>query len=304
MLVLIAGITGNVGQHLARHAVSKGLQVRGLARTPSKHDASIPLESFITSKNYYDIPALEAAVQGVDAVIVAYLGLPELQVDGALLLLRAAERAGVKIFHTATWTYDFRKTPFGAHESYDPYVAFARTVELSSSIKPIYMLTGVLAEVMFSLPGRADFSPSNGGVYDPQDRRFEYYGDGDEKYQWTTEEDAAKFTIEVIMSEEVQKGNGGFFQAWSGEHSVKEMAAAYEKVKGRPIELKRMGSIQDLEKKALEARAQGTPGGFWGYIGNFYQLFTINRQWILEGENGFPDVKRTRLERFLERLEG
>lgn len=82
MLVLIAGITGHVGQHLARHAIAKGLSVRGLSRSPDKLDPSLKLESFVKSKNNYDVPALEAAVNGVDAIVVAYMGTPELQIDG------------------------------------------------------------------------------------------------------------------------------------------------------------------------------------------------------------------------------
>ena len=299
MLVLIAGITGHVGQHLARHAIAKGLSVRGLARSPEKLDPSIKLESFIQSKTYYDIPALDAAVKGVDAIIVAYMGTPELQVDGHLLLLRAAERAGVRIFHTASWTYDFRKTKFLEHESYDPYVAFQRIAELTSPIKPIYVLTGVLAEVMFSVEGRADFSPRSGGVFDPQEKCFEYYGTGEEKYQWTTEEDAAKFSIEIIMSERARSGDGGFFSAWSGEHSVLEMVEVYEKIHGKSIKLKNMGTVEDLERKALADRAKSTPAGLRGDIGAFYQLFTINKRWVLTDENMFPNVERTSLEELL-----
>lgn len=300
MLILIAGITGNIGQHLARHAIAKGLTVRGLGRSPEKLDPSIELESFVKSKNYYDTPALEVAVNGVDAIIVAYMGTPELQIEGQLLLLRAAERAGVRIFHTSTWTYDFRKVKFLEHESYDPFIAFRRIVELSSTIKPIYMLSGVLAEVLFSVEGRADFSPRNGGPFDSKEKRFEYYGTGHEKYQWTTEEDAAKFSIEAIMSEQGRSGSGGFFSAWSGEHSVIEIAKVYEKVHGKSIGLKNMGTVEELEKKALTSRAQSNPAAFWAYIGAFYQLFTINGRWVLPDENMFQNVRRTTLEEFVE----
>lgn len=51
----------------------------------------------MVSRNHYDIAALERAVDGVDAVVCAYAGLPELALEGQLLLLRAAERAGVKV---------------------------------------------------------------------------------------------------------------------------------------------------------------------------------------------------------------
>ncbi len=99
MLILIAGITGHVGQHTARAGLQRGHQIRGLGRSPDKLDKAIhaQLESFVTSKTYYDVQALEKAVQGVDAVICAYSGMPELALDGQLLLLRAAERAGVTV---------------------------------------------------------------------------------------------------------------------------------------------------------------------------------------------------------------
>ena len=98
MLILIAGITGNIGHHAARYGLEKGHQIRGLARSPDKLDLALraKLESFVVSKTYYDIPALDKATSGVDAVICAYGGLPELHLDGQLLLFRATERAGVK----------------------------------------------------------------------------------------------------------------------------------------------------------------------------------------------------------------
>ncbi len=99
MLILIAGITGNIGKQVARAGLERGHKLRGLGRSPKKLDPAIHsgLESFVESKTYYDVSALEQAVKDVDAVICAYGGLPELALDGQLLLLRAAERAGVKV---------------------------------------------------------------------------------------------------------------------------------------------------------------------------------------------------------------
>lgn len=99
MLILIAGITGNIGKQAASAGLQRGHRIRGLGRSPAKLDdeLSAGLESFVVSDNYYDIAALERAVKGVDAVICAYAGLPELALDGQLLLLRAAERAGIKV---------------------------------------------------------------------------------------------------------------------------------------------------------------------------------------------------------------
>jgi len=100
MLILIAGITGNMGKHLAQSALDRGHQIRGLGRSPKSLTSELryKLERFIVSSSYYDIPAIEQAVRGADAIVCAYSGLPELQLEGQLILLRAAERAGVKVY--------------------------------------------------------------------------------------------------------------------------------------------------------------------------------------------------------------
>lgn len=88
-----------VGQPCAEYAISKGHQVRGMGRDPAKVPASLreKLEGFVTSSGIYDIPALDKAVSGVDAIVCAYGFSPEVVLEGQLLLLRAAERAGVKV---------------------------------------------------------------------------------------------------------------------------------------------------------------------------------------------------------------
>lgn len=99
MLILIPGITGMVGLPCAHAALSRGHAVRGLGRNPNKLPKGLSqrLESFVQSTSIYDIPALNRAVKGVDAIICAYTYAPEVVIEGQLLLLRAAERAGVKV---------------------------------------------------------------------------------------------------------------------------------------------------------------------------------------------------------------
>lgn len=71
--------------------------MRALARNSLKLPAERleKLEAFVYSISYYDIDALDHACAGVDAVIFAYTGIPELQLKAQLLLLRAAERAHI-----------------------------------------------------------------------------------------------------------------------------------------------------------------------------------------------------------------
>ncbi|KAJ5355849.1 NAD(P)-binding protein [Penicillium concentricum] len=301
MLILIAGITGNLGKHLARVGLEKGHQVRGLGRSPDKLDDKTKdqLESFVVSSSYYDTPALDRAMIGVAAVICAYSGRPELVLDGNLLLLRAAERAGIKIYLASSWNVDWRHVRFGDHESFNPFLSFRQQVAITSAMKPIWIFTGVLAEVFFSVPGHGDLSPKNHGIWDPAAKTIDLWGTGREKFDWTTEANAAEFSIAIIESPEASQG--GFYSVRSGCHSLREIKAVYERVRGSEVKLIEKGSVEELEKTALQARARGSLLAFWEYIGYFYQLVTIDGSAVLRNldNDRFPDVKPTGLEEFL-----
>ena len=111
MLVLVAGVSGNMGPYFIQHALAAGHQVRGLGRSPSKlpSDLLSKLESFIELPNYTDAPTLAGAVKGVDAVICAYRGFPTAVLESQIALLRATEAEGIKIYHAHSFTCDWTK---------------------------------------------------------------------------------------------------------------------------------------------------------------------------------------------------
>lgn len=84
------------------------------------------------SASYYDTPAIEEAVGDVDAVVSAYANVPGLTLGGQLILLRAAERAGIKRYVAISWSYDWMKIRLCKHKSCDEFICFKRHVELSS----------------------------------------------------------------------------------------------------------------------------------------------------------------------------
>ncbi|KAL9115780.1 MAG: hypothetical protein Q9227_000148 [Pyrenula ochraceoflavens] len=297
MLIVIAGATGTLGHKLVASALSRNHQVRALGRSPAKMHGSLreQLESFVVCKAYNDLVTLDQACSRADAVICAYTGLPELQVDAQLLLLRSAEKAGIKRFIANCWNYDWRKLELGQHETYDPPKCFCRQAELSSSINPVYIYTGVLAEVLFSTL----FTTKYNGIWDPDNKQFVTYGTGDEVWHVTTYADAAEYTIEILQLPEV--ADGGFFSFASFAHSTKELADIYGKARGLEVPVKLQGSVSDLRKVAQTARENGEVRKYFEYIGWFYQLYTLDGTWVLHNiDNGrFPHVKNASLEDFL-----
>lgn len=292
MLILIAGISGQLGAYLANAAFAEGHTVRGVGRNPSKLADSISskLESFVTTSSIYDNAALDEACRGVDAVICAYGPYPECTLDGQLLLLRAAERAGVRRFHACSWNLDWSALPLGEHESYDAFIAFANHARLSSTIKPLYTFCGVLGKTFFAVPGAGKLEGDSafwqrleGGK-----RKINVIGTGEEKFYVTPEEDAAAFTVALVTSEDAEKG--GYYRFASDHFTLRELKECYERVKGKEVEWNVLGlTLPVVEQIVNKMRGEAIAAGevrerYPQYIGLVYAKYMLN------GELDMPEL--------------
>lgn len=108
MRVLITGVTGFIGSHLAERLLAAGTAVRGLARRPAGADWLAARGAEIVQADLMDRSGLERAVQGCDVVLhsAAWTGGPEAGEREAWIsnvaatgwLAQAAQVAGVQRF--------------------------------------------------------------------------------------------------------------------------------------------------------------------------------------------------------------
>ncbi|KAI9927201.1 hypothetical protein MW887_003585 [Aspergillus wentii] len=295
MLVLIAGITGFVGIPCARSAFARGLQVRGLARNIDNlpEDVRNRLEGFETLSSPYDMAAMDRATKDVDAIVCSFAGLPEIFMESQLLLIRAAERAGVKIFHATSWNYDWTRAS-GSHEIYDDMRGFAHHVAISSAIKPIYMFTGAIAEYYFKR-SRHD--------WDPDTKTFSFHGPSTFPTRYTTAEDIGNYVLEAITAPDA--ADGGFVRVQSFEASPEDIVLAYRAARGgrATARLNCLGSVKDAEDKLNEGRAKHGKAGWPNFTRHCYQYHIPARSWDYEPVDvaRFPNVTQTTLEEFFRR---
>ncbi|KAL1614111.1 hypothetical protein SLS56_012187 [Neofusicoccum ribis] len=244
-------------------------------------------------ESIYDIAALDRAVAGVDAVICAYAALPEILLEGQLLLLRAAERAGVKIFHASSWNYDWSKSPLGQHESCDTLIAFCNHVRLSSTIKPLATITGAIAEWVFIR------SPKD---WDRETKTLVYCGDPTTRIRYTTADDLAEYSVEAVLAPNAAEG--GFVRVQSFEASPAEVVQAYEAARGGSIKAhaKCLGSLGDAADALAKVRATMGVQNWPQYIWYGYQINMARRIWDYEPMDcaRFPSVKQTSLKEWFE----
>jgi hypothetical protein len=179
--------------------------------------------------------------------------VPVLDLDGHLLLLRAAERAQVKNFIASSWSRDWTNIKFGDFEHYNAHIAFEHQVAATSPIRPVYILSVLFADLLFT-----PYSP--GGFDTSGERpRMRYWGNGvtNSKWPWSTQDDAAAWSIDILLyGDGVQAGKGGFFKVRSGETTIEKLAIVYEKVYATKVNVAREGSVEDLEAELARLRKE------------------------------------------------
>jgi uncharacterized protein YbjT (DUF2867 family) len=260
-----------VGTPCAHAALSRGISVRGMGRNKDKVDQALfqRLESFVQCTSIYDIPALDRAVKGVDAVVCANTYAPEVVLEGQLLLLRAAERAGVKIFHAASWNYDWTSSPLGQHEAYDPYIAFENP---------------------------------RGSPWNRESKTLNHMGDGSKAFIYCTADDLAAYTIAAISAPGAEKG--GIIRVDSFRLTPEQIVREYEAARGGGVkaQTKQIGSLEDAEKMLAKSRAEIAATEFEKYIALSYVVHMLKGTWDYEASDveAFRTVKRTSLREWFE----
>lgn len=165
---------------------------------------------------------------------------PQLQLEGQLFLLRAAERAGVKKFIANSWSGDYRRLQLGDMETYDPYICFRAHCRLESNLKPNYIFIGVFAETLFNdyHPGTTETS-----VWVSGRREVMAWGTGDEVLTVTPIRDAAAYTLHVL--ERYESENGGDWYLFSFQHSLREMVDIFNSVShdSKTLQIKALSRI-------------------------------------------------------------
>lgn len=159
MKVLVSGPAGHVGNNVLRELVHRGHTVRALIREDERALGTLPVERI--RGDLRDIPSLEHAVAGMDAVVhtAAYLSLSasgeplmqEVNVEGTRHLVRAAKASGVARFVHFSSIHALIQAP------YDTPITETRPLALGPHFHP-YDRSKALAEEIVLGENSANFS--------------------------------------------------------------------------------------------------------------------------------------------------
>ncbi len=84
-MIVVTAPTGNIGQHVVRHLLNRGEQVRVIARHPAKLDNHVREQAEVIEGSHGDAAVIDRAFAGADAVFWLSPADPTLTLDEAYL---------------------------------------------------------------------------------------------------------------------------------------------------------------------------------------------------------------------------
>ena len=245
--VVVAGATGNLGGRVARALVERGACVRALVRHGTAGDKLERLQKLgvtIASVDMSSASQVTSACSRASCVVSALQGLREVIVETQTVLLDAAIKADVPRFIPSDYSIDFTRFPPGENRNLDLRRDFHKRLDQTSiSATTIFsgafadMLTGQMPLILFKL------------------RRVLYWGDADQRMDFTTIDDTAAFTACAALDASTPR----FLRIAGDQLSARELAAAVSEVTGKEFHLFRAGGLGMLG--ALIKVARTVAGG-------------------------------------------
>ncbi|KAE8141843.1 nmrA-like family protein [Aspergillus pseudotamarii] len=288
----VAGITGKFARLVVKSLLaSPEATIRGFCRNPAKLPEVVRSSARVTIQqgDSYDLDALRSFAHGCDVVICCYLGDNHFMVEGQRLLVDACEHENVPRYIASDYCLDFTKLEFGQHPAKDPMKHIKAYVETKNNIKGVHVLIGVFMETFWS---------RYFGVWDADEFKLFYYGNGDEVWESTTYGTAAEYVAAVALD-----ASAVGLQHFLGDRkSIRQIADELAEVYGKKPQLERLGSLQDLYTH-MQAKFKEDPSNIFAYLASFYQYYCTNGQTYLKKELDnvkYPQVKPATFQSFMQ----
>ena len=229
--IVVAGATGNLGGRIARALRERGARVRALVRPSTAQDKIERLRDLgvaIASIDLNNDSQVTQACSGASCVVSALQGLREVIVETQTVMLGAAIKAGVPRFIPSDYSIDFTKIAPGENRNLDLRRDFhERLAKASISATTIFngafadMLTGQMPLILFKL------------------RRVLYWGNSDQRMDFTTIDDTATFTASAALDPSASR----ILRIVGDQLSARELAGVASEVTGKKFRLFRAGGL-------------------------------------------------------------
>ena len=274
--ILVAGATGMLGGRIAHHLLDQSdarvrLLVRNVAGKKEVLDPLAAKGAEMIEGDLSDAASLDRATQGVDVIVSAVQGGPDVIINGQVALARAGKRNGVRRILPSDFALDLFKATPGEHAAFDMR-AQADAEIAKIGLEQVNVLQGGFMDLFMPGMGAIDFDKGTIG----------FFGDGERLIEVTSVEDTASMVARVALDRDLPASKFAF----AGDRiSFRDAGAIVAAHTGRPITPVSYGSEDDLRAAMAAADPQKR-------IMLAYLLYMTNGQTALSGlQNArYPDM--------------
>jgi nucleoside-diphosphate-sugar epimerase len=229
--IVVAGATGNLGGRIVRALLERGAGVRALVRRAAPQDKLQRLRDLgvtIAAIDWSSASQVASACSGASCVVSALQGLRDVIVETQTVLLLAAIQAGVPRFIPSDYSIDFTRLLPGENRNFDLRREFHQRLDRAPiSATTIFngaftgLLTGQMPLILFKW------------------RRVLYWGDADQRMDFTTIDDTAAFTAGAALDPSTPR----YLRVAGDQLSAREVAVVVSDVTGERFRLVRAGGL-------------------------------------------------------------
>jgi len=189
--ILVAGGTGNLGERIVKALLARNAEVRVLSRLSSDSQKLKHLETIgalILKVDMSDPYEIAKACNGVSCVVSALAGLGDVIIGVQRNLLAGAVAAGVPRFIPSDYSLDFTQLTPGENRNLDLRREFHTYLD-KAPIAATSIFNGPFTELLTKeMP-----------MIIPKIKSILYWGDPDQKMDFTTIDETAAFTAEAAL---------------------------------------------------------------------------------------------------------
>ncbi len=240
--ILLVGATGMLGSRIAHHLLEQpDARVRLLVRSSSDKKLKPLLDAGaeLIEGDLANHASLNRATTGVDVIVSAVQGGPDVMIDGQVALAEAGKRNGVRRILPSDYALDLFKATPGEHAAFDMRAqADARIADIG--LEQVNVLQGAFMDMF--LPGH--------GAIDLEQGTVGFFGDGNRPIELTSVEDTARMIARVALDRNVPAGKFAF----AGDHiSFRQAGQIVAAQTGHDIKAVSYGSEADLRASMADA---------------------------------------------------
>ncbi|QOL80393.1 NAD(P)H-binding protein [Pseudooceanicola spongiae] len=232
-IIVLAGVTGDLGERIARALVRKGADLRAIVRpgTLPQKRRHLEAQGITLVESGYDARSVKELCEGVACVVSALNGLEDVILGQQGVLLNAAVLAGVARFIPSDFSLDYTKTRPGENRNMDLRRAFRKSLD-AAPIRATSVLNGAFSTVL----------TEDAPILLPRVRRVLHWGAVDQPLDFTTKDDVAEFTADAALDDAAPRD----LRIAGGSLSPQELARIASEISGKTYRPFRAGSIGRL----------------------------------------------------------